>query len=84
MLTYNYAYGGATIDAALVTPYEPTVWSLTDQVNQFLATVAAKPATAPWTGADALFSFWIGINDTGDTVNNSTVRTDIVLGHMGL
>ncbi|KAG6893700.1 hypothetical protein C0995_016339, partial [Termitomyces sp. Mi166 len=31
LFTYNYAYGGATIDATLVAPYTPTVLSLTDQ-----------------------------------------------------
>lgn len=32
ILTYNLAYGGATIDANLVKPYVDTVQSLTDQV----------------------------------------------------
>ncbi|KAI5122325.1 hypothetical protein M0805_002492 [Coniferiporia weirii] len=59
ILTYNYAYGGATIDASLVAPYESTVLSLTDQVNQFLSGVATKPATTPWTSSNSLFSFWI-------------------------
>ncbi|KAJ4492399.1 hypothetical protein C8R41DRAFT_724351, partial [Lentinula lateritia] len=40
VLTYNYAYGGATIDSSLVAPFEPTVLSVTDQVNQFLDTAA--------------------------------------------
>lgn len=60
ILTYNYAYGGATIDANLVTPYEPTVLSLTDQVNEFLAGAAKKPATTPWTSTNSLFTVWIG------------------------
>ncbi|KAJ6488796.1 hypothetical protein C8R45DRAFT_992883 [Mycena sanguinolenta] len=64
IFTYNYAYGGATINASLVTPYEPTVLSLIDQVNEFLTGgVASKPATTPWTSANALFSVWIGVND---------------------
>lgn len=67
ILTWNYAYGGATIDASLVTPYEPTVLSMTDQVNQFLTGAALKPASAPWTSANSLFSFWIGINDIGNS-----------------
>lgn len=67
VFTYNYAYGGATIDAKLVTPYEPTVLSLTDQVNQFLNSVASKPASTPWTSANALFSIFIGINDIGNS-----------------
>ncbi|KAF5321885.1 hypothetical protein D9619_002161 [Psilocybe cf. subviscida] len=67
LYTYNYAYGGATIDANLVTPYTPTVLSLTDQVNQFLTSVANKPPATPWTSANSLFSIWIGINDIGNS-----------------
>ncbi|KAK0433256.1 SGNH hydrolase-type esterase domain-containing protein [Armillaria borealis] len=67
VLTYNLAYGGATISADLVTPYEPTVLSLTDQVNQFLTSYARKPSTTPWKSADTLFSVWIGINDIGNS-----------------
>ena len=65
ILTYNYAYSGATIDAALVAPYYPTTLSLKDQVNEFLAGAAGQPPATPWTPANALFSVWIGINDLG-------------------
>jgi len=67
ILTYNLAYSGATIDANLVTPYTPTVKSLTDQVNQFLASYADKPASVPWKSKHTLFSVWIGINDIGNS-----------------
>ncbi|KAH9485803.1 Acetylesterase [Psilocybe cubensis] len=67
LFTYNYAYGGATIDASLVAPYESTVLSLTDQVNQFLTTVASKPTSTPWTSENSLFSIWIGVNDIGNS-----------------
>jgi len=67
ILTYNYAYGGATIDASLVVPFEPTVLSLTDQVNQFLSGAGTKPASTPWTSSDSLFSVFIGINDIGNS-----------------
>jgi phospholipase/lecithinase/hemolysin len=67
LFTYNYAYGGATINATLVAPYEPTVLSLGDQVNEFLDTVASKPDSTPWTSADSLFSIWIGVNDIGNS-----------------
>ncbi|KAG6909183.1 hypothetical protein DXG01_001697 [Tephrocybe rancida] len=67
VFTYNYAYGGATIDATLVAPYTPTVLSLTDQVNQFLSGAGTKPAATPWTSANALFSIFIGINDIGNS-----------------
>lgn len=75
ILTYNYAYGGATINASLVAPYEPTVLSLVDQVNEFLGTVASKPASTPWTSSNALFSFWIGINDIGNSWYESGNRS---------
>ncbi|KAI0669432.1 hypothetical protein C8Q78DRAFT_977627 [Trametes maxima] len=74
VLTYNYAYGGATINASLVQPFEPTVLSLIDQVNKFLGSVASKPASAPWTSANALFSVWIGINDIGNSYYQSGDR----------
>ncbi|KAF7378188.1 CBM1 domain-containing protein [Mycena sanguinolenta] len=64
IFTYNYAFGGATINASLVAPFEPGVLSLIDQVNEFLTGgVASQPATTPWTSANALFSVWIGVND---------------------
>ncbi|KZP07071.1 carbohydrate esterase family 16 protein [Athelia psychrophila] len=75
ILTYNYAYGGATINASLVTPYLPTVLSLIDQVNEFLDTAAKKPASTPWTSEDSLFSIWIGINDIGNSYGNSGSRS---------
>ncbi|KAK0446963.1 uncharacterized protein EV420DRAFT_1714429, partial [Desarmillaria tabescens] len=81
VLTYNLAsnsqlngqvrlltsWAGATISADLVAPFDPTVLSLTDQVNQFLDSYAAKPSTTPWTSASTLFSVWIGINDIGNS-----------------
>ena len=74
VLTYNYAYGGATINASLVQPYEPTVLSLIDQVNEFMGQAASKPAFAPWTSSNALFSVWIGINDIGNSYYQSGDR----------
>ncbi|KAJ3769796.1 hypothetical protein FB446DRAFT_705934 [Lentinula raphanica] len=75
VLTYNYAYGGATIDSGLVAPFEPTVLSVTDQVNEFLDTAASKPASTPWTSESSLFSIWIGINDLGNSYYLSDNRT---------
>lgn len=75
MFNYNYAYGGATIDASLVAPYESTVLSLTDQVNEFLTGAGTKPAATPWTSADALFSIWIGVNDIGNSYGNGGDRS---------
>ncbi len=68
ILTYNLAYGGATIDSALVAPYEPTVSSVAEQIeNQFMPTYAAKPTSAPWSSSNTLFAIFDGINDIGNT-----------------
>jgi len=67
LYTYNYAYGGATINATLVAPYQSTVLSLGDQVNQFLTGAGKKPPATPWTSQNSLFSVWIGINDIGNS-----------------
>ncbi|KAK7467692.1 hypothetical protein VKT23_004744 [Stygiomarasmius scandens] len=60
---FDLASGGATIDAALVPPFQPTVLSIVDQVSQFKTFLAPKPAGAEWQSSDTLFAIWIGIND---------------------
>ncbi|KAI5855385.1 hypothetical protein BZA05DRAFT_370271 [Tricharina praecox] len=62
-LTYNMAYGGATIDAALVAPYRPEVFSLKDQVQTFFPLASGHAAN--WKASNSLFLVWIGINDIG-------------------
>ncbi|KAJ7481040.1 carbohydrate esterase family 16 protein [Mycena galericulata] len=64
---FNLAYGGATIDSALVTPYLPTVLSVVDQVAQFKTFLAPKPLGAQWNSSNSLFAIWIGINDCGNS-----------------
>lgn len=67
--TFDLAYSGATIDAALVPPYpyRPTVLSVVDQVAQFDKYLASKPAGAAWDSTNSLFAVWIGINDIGNS-----------------
>ncbi|PPR01412.1 hypothetical protein CVT24_006250 [Panaeolus cyanescens] len=67
LYTYNFAYGGAVIDDTLVTPWQPNLIHMDDQVDIFLDNLASKPATTPWTSKNSLFSFWIGINDIGNS-----------------
>ncbi|KAF7337838.1 SGNH-hydro domain-containing protein [Mycena venus] len=64
---FNLASGGATIDSALVTPFEPTVLSVVDQVAQFKTFLASKPPGAQWNSSNTLFAIWIGINDCGNS-----------------
>jgi len=64
---FNLASGGATIDAALVPPFLPTVLSIVDQVTQFQEILAPKPVGAEWNSSNSLFAIWIGINDVGNS-----------------
>ncbi|KAJ8118333.1 hypothetical protein OPT61_g664 [Boeremia exigua] len=84
---YNVAYGGATVDSALVTPYAPTVLSLKDQVElEFVPRYGSHPKDAPWTSKDSLFAFFIGINDVGNSwwLNNATLYDAIFTRYSGL
>ncbi|KAL4957540.1 hypothetical protein BDW69DRAFT_180465 [Aspergillus filifer] len=63
LLNYNLAYGGATVNASLVAPYTPEVYSLIDQVTEFTQYLAPKPEYAPWTANNTLFAVWEGVND---------------------
>ncbi|CAI4213431.1 unnamed protein product [Parascedosporium putredinis] len=68
--TYNLAYGGATVDSALVEPWQPTVLSLRDQVADLFLPNYAPGATeaAPfWDPTTTVFGVWIGINDVGNS-----------------
>ncbi|KAF2652362.1 carbohydrate esterase family 16 protein [Lophiostoma macrostomum CBS 122681] len=71
LYSFNFAYGGATVNASLVKPYQPTVKSLIDQVKQFSGSIASKPSYAPWTAESSLFGIWIGVNDVGNSYSNA-------------
>lgn len=76
--TYNLAYGGATVDGDLVTPYKPEVLSLKQQVqDEFVpGYVKGKAPGAPkWQANDSIFAFWIGINDVGNSYWNGPNAT---------
>ena len=64
-------------------PYEPTVLSLGDQVNQFLNQSNVGSGDKIWTSDNALFSVWIGINDLGNSYYESGDR-DACVACMGL
>jgi hypothetical protein len=66
-LAYNFAYGGATVDANIIKPYQDTVLSMVDQVNQFSNSIAKKPSYAPWNAQNAVAGVWIGVNDVGNS-----------------
>ncbi|KUJ20678.1 uncharacterized protein LY89DRAFT_579510 [Mollisia scopiformis] len=81
LLTYNLAYGGATINSALVAPYLPTVSSVAQQIeNEWFPAYASKPSTAPWNAQDTLFAIFDGINDVGNSWSKGLPATTTLNG----
>ncbi|MBE7179944.1 MAG: SGNH/GDSL hydrolase family protein, partial [Terriglobus roseus] len=77
VLTYDFAFGGATVDQGVVAAYNPGVISMRRQVEElYLPKYAAAPATAPWTARDSLFAFFIGINDVGNSYGEGDHTTN--------
>jgi len=88
ILTYNFAYDGATVDSGLVPPYLPTATSMKQQVqNEFLPIYGNQPSSTPWASDDSLFAFFIGINDIGNSYtqkNESSVQASIFVEYARL
>ena len=86
--TINLAYGGATVDSALVTPYLPTVLSLKQQVQtEYLPIYADHPSFFDWQANDTLFAIFIGINDIGNAygeANSSLIFSDVFAEYASL
>ena len=60
------------MDAALATPYLPTVLSFQQQVQgEFLPLYTGQNAVATWNPSTTLFAFWFGINDVGNTYSSN-------------
>ncbi|CAE6528505.1 unnamed protein product [Rhizoctonia solani] len=66
---YNLAYGGATTDSKLVTPYLPTVQSFVDQVSLFSKYFSPVPPEAAWSSDNSLFGgnswWWSNVTQAG-------------------
>ena len=60
VLSYNLAIGGAGIDNTIVNTTYPDMAS---QVATFEEAYSRKPPSAPWGCEDAVFGWWIGINE---------------------
>ncbi|KAF8895326.1 hypothetical protein BD779DRAFT_1668620 [Infundibulicybe gibba] len=67
---WDFAFAGSDIDKNLLPLHHNFTIPLVDQVNQW-ATFASK--VIPHPDGQTLTTWWIGINDTGDTVTNSTI-----------
>ncbi|KAF9498977.1 putative lysophospholipase [Pleurotus eryngii] len=67
---WDFAFAGADIDGSLLPLHHDFTIPLADQVKQwasFVSKVLPKPP------AETLTAWWIGLNDTGDTLNNATI-----------
>ena len=75
--TYNFGYGGATIDPSLVASgFGISVQSLTQQVeNEFLPTYVNN-SEVPWEASNTLFSIFFGINDVTNTLTIGNLKND--------
>lgn len=67
---WNFAFAGSDIDGALLPLHHDFTIPLTNQVTQWL-TYASK--FIPHPASETLTAWWIGINDTGDTLGNASI-----------
>ncbi|CAA7271332.1 unnamed protein product [Cyclocybe aegerita] len=67
---WDFAFAGADIDANLLPLHHDYTVPLVDQLKQW-STYAAD--SIPHSPGQTLAAWWIGINDTGDAVNNATI-----------
>jgi len=67
---WDFAFAGADIDGSLLPLHHPFTVPLVDQVTQFANYVTAS---IPHPTSKTLTAWWIGINDTGDTLGNTTI-----------
>ncbi|CAK4034549.1 carbohydrate esterase family 16 [Lecanosticta acicola] len=74
--TFNFAYGGSTVDLELIHPDVPALRDLKYQINeQYLAYyVNAEPRPLDWSPENTLFIVWIGLNDIHNA-NNETAKS---------
>ena len=76
VLSYNFAYGGATVDSDIIAPYDPSVVSFKEQVAIFSDNLVPQPDYAAWTADNSIAGIWIGVNDIGNSWWEAT-RDDI-------
>lgn len=74
VLNYNFAVGGATIDNSIV---DTKVKDVTSQVRDFELAYGKKPISAPWSSDNAVFGFWIGINEYRSSVHRCLLCSNV-------
>lgn len=86
--TVNLAYGGATVDGALIPAFAPTVLSVKQQINdEYIPKYSNHPSYFDWNPKSTLFSIFIGINDVNNAyqwANKSEVYPIVIAEYAGL
>ncbi|KAM5545787.1 hypothetical protein V8D89_000825 [Ganoderma adspersum] len=67
---WNFAFSGADVDKALIPLHHNFSVDLVDQVQEW---ASYGSDVVPHPPEETLTAFWIGINDTGDTLHNTTL-----------
>ncbi|KAF9476538.1 hypothetical protein BDN70DRAFT_914472 [Pholiota conissans] len=67
---WDFSFAGADIDANILPRHSSDIIPLVDQVKQWISFAAD---IIPHPHGKTLTTWWIGINDTGDTVTNATI-----------
>ncbi|EIW59682.1 uncharacterized protein TRAVEDRAFT_121791 [Trametes versicolor FP-101664 SS1] len=70
---WNFAFAGADVDKALLPLHHNFTVDLVDEVKQW---VQFASHVVPHPAAETLVAWWIGINDTGDTLNRNLTETE--------
>ena len=74
--TYDFGYGGATIDPSIVpNPYGSLVQSFQQQVQQEFLPNYASGGIVPWLSVNSLFTIFFGINDVNFSYQQQQTTT---------
>ncbi|KAL0573786.1 hypothetical protein V5O48_008173 [Marasmius crinis-equi] len=67
---WDFAFAGADIDATILPRHHDFTLQLVEQVDQW---VQFASEVVPHPDNETLTAWWIGINDTGDSMNNASI-----------
>lgn len=81
-LTYDLAYNCATVDASIVEPCTKEVRTIVNQVTELEQVLKKGSQYGTFYQQNALFTFWIGINDAHITANNGNILDKDIDGKM--
>lgn len=83
ILTYDLAFGGATVDNDIVEAYHSGVPSLKKQVLEWYMPAYVVQRKF-WTAQNSLFAFFIGINDVGNSYAHGNLNGKVMDAYAAL